>query len=82
MPVFSCNKQCNSYTSPESVLSSMLSLSSVQKIIDAFNGTHEALNMCVKCNASNFAQNYPLAVKVVNESLYVDDCLTGDDTVE
>ena len=30
-------------TSPESVLSSMLSLNSVQNIIDAFNGMHEAL---------------------------------------
>jgi hypothetical protein len=30
-------------TSPESVLSSMLTLSSVQNIIDAFNGMHEAL---------------------------------------
>ena len=30
-------------TSPESVLSSMLSLSSVQDIIYAFNGMHEAL---------------------------------------
>ena len=30
-------------TSPESALSSMLSLSSVQNIIDAFNGMHEAL---------------------------------------
>ena len=30
-------------TSPESVLSSMLSLSSVQSIIDLFNGMHEAL---------------------------------------
>ena len=39
-------------------------------------------NMCVKRNASDFAQNYPLASKIVNESFYVDDCLTGADTVE
>jgi hypothetical protein len=25
---------------------------------------------------------YPLAAKVMNESFYVDDCLTGADTVE
>ena len=35
-------------TSPESVLSSMLSLSSVQNIIDAFNGMHEALEAMTK----------------------------------
>lgn len=38
--------------------------------------------MCVKCNATDFAQKYPLAAKVVNESFYGDDCITGADTVE
>ena len=37
---------------------------------------------CVKRNASDFPQSYPLATKVVNESFYVNDCLTGADTVE
>ena len=37
---------------------------------------------CVKRNASDLAQNYPLATRVVNESFYVDDRLAGADTVE
>ena len=39
-------------------------------------------NMCVKQNAIDFAHKYPTAAKVVEESFYVDDCLTGADTVE
>ena len=41
-----------------------------------------AANMSIKQNALDFAYEFPLAVKAVNESLYVDDCLTGADTVE
>ena len=39
-------------------------------------------NMCVKRNASDFAHKYPIALKIVNDSFYVDDCLTGADSVE
>ena len=39
-------------------------------------------NMCVKQNAMDFATKYPLAAKAVEESFYVDDCLTGADNVE
>ena len=31
---------------------------------------------------STFAMEYPNAAKVVTESFYVDDCLTGSDTPE
>ena len=37
-------------------------------------------NMSVKQNAIEFAHKYPLASKVVEESFYVDDCLTGADS--
>ena len=39
-------------------------------------------NMCVKQNAIDHASKYPLARKVVDESFYVDDGLTGADTVD
>ena len=39
-------------------------------------------NMCVKQNALDFGMEYPNAAKVVNESFYVDDCLTGSDSPE
>ena len=38
-------------------------------------------NMCVKQNALNLAQHYPLAAKAVDEAFYVDDGLTGADNV-
>ena len=41
-----------------------------------------AANMSIKQNAVDFAHQYPLAVKAVNESFYVDDGLTGADTIE
>ena len=41
-----------------------------------------AANMSVKQNAVDFAAKYPLAAATVDESLYVDDCLTGADTVD
>ena len=34
-------------------------------------------NMCVKQNALDFSMENPNAAKVVKESFYVDDCLTG-----
>ena len=39
-------------------------------------------NMTVKQNSIDFAHKYPLATKVVDESFYVDDCLTGANSVE
>ena len=41
-----------------------------------------AANMCVKQNASDFAQQYPLAAKAVDKSFYVNDGLAGADSVE
>lgn len=38
--------------------------------------------MSVKQNAMDFATKYPLAAEAVDESIYVDDCLTGADTLE
>ena len=40
-----------------------------------------AANMSVKQNAIDFAMEYPLAAKVVEKSFYVDDGLTGADSV-
>ena len=39
-------------------------------------------NMSIKQNTLGFAHEFPLAVKAVNESFYLDDCLTSADTVE
>ena len=39
-------------------------------------------NMSVKQNVIEFAHKYPLASKVVEDSFYVDDCLTGADSEE
>ena len=39
-------------------------------------------NMSVKQNANDFAHKYPLTTKVIDESFYVDDCLTGANSVE
>ena len=41
-----------------------------------------AANMCVKQNASDFAQQYSLAAKAVDKSIDVDDGLAGTDSVE
>ena len=38
--------------------------------------------MCVKKNASDYALEFPLASQAVKESFYVDDGLTGADTIE
>ena len=39
-------------------------------------------NMTVKQNATDYAYEYPLAAKVVDEAFYVDDCLTGANSIE
>ena len=39
-------------------------------------------NMCVKKNASDFASEYPLVAKAVEDLFYVDDGLTGADFSE
>ena len=41
-----------------------------------------AANMAVKQNAQDLAVEYPLAAQTVENSFYVDDCLTGADNVE
>ena len=40
-----------------------------------------AANMAVKQNAKDLAVQYPLAAQAVSQSFYVDDCLSGADTV-
>ena len=40
-----------------------------------------AANMAVKQNALDFATEFPHAVKVIDQSFYVDDCLAGADSV-
>ena len=39
-------------------------------------------NLCVKRNADDYGHKYPLAAKIVDDSFYVNDCLTGADSVE
>ena len=39
-------------------------------------------NMCIKQNALDFGMEYPNAAKVVTDSFFVDDCLTGSDSVQ
>ena len=41
-----------------------------------------AANMAIKQNARDFALEYPLAFNAVNESFYIDDGLSGADSVE
>ena len=41
-----------------------------------------AANMAIKQNAINVVHEYPQASGVVEESFYVDDCLTGADNNE
>ena len=41
-----------------------------------------AANMSIKQHALDFALEFSLAAKAVDESFYVGDCLTGADTVE
>jgi hypothetical protein len=56
-------------TFPESVLSSMLSLSSVQNIIGAFNGMHEALEAITEAVNSLppvYADDFPALARAVS----------------
>ena len=39
-------------------------------------------NMCVKQNALDLSMEFPLAARAVEDSFYVDDGLTGADSVE
>ena len=41
-----------------------------------------AVNMSVVQNAVDFSNEHPLASRVIKTSLYVDDCLTGADSIE
>ena len=47
-----------------------------------FAASSYAANMAVKQNAIELALKYPSAVKAVEQSFYVDDGLTGADSVE
>ncbi len=38
--------------------------------------------MSIKQNAIDFCEQYPLAASTVKRSFYVDDCLTGADSLE
>lgn len=40
-----------------------------------------AAKMAVKQNATDFATDFPAAANVVDKSFYVDDCLTGADSI-
>ena len=40
-----------------------------------------AANMVVLQNANDHSSQYPLAAQTVKKSFYVDDCLTGEDTI-
>ena len=39
-------------------------------------------NMCVKQNSLDHALEYPEAAKAVSDSFYVDDCLSGSDSIQ
>ena len=39
-------------------------------------------NMALKQNALDSAEEFPMASKAVQESFYVDDCLSGADSIE
>ena len=52
------------------------------RVIFGVSASSFAVNMCVKQNATDFAQIYPLATKAVDKSFYVDDGLTGADSVQ
>ena len=41
-----------------------------------------AANMAIKQNSIDYAELYPLAAEVVQKCFYVDDCLTGADSIE
>ena len=41
-----------------------------------------AANLCVQRNATELSQEYPLAARVAQDSLYVDDALTGAETIQ
>ena len=41
-----------------------------------------AANMSIKQNALDHGSKYPLAARAVNESFYVDDGLTGADSID
>ena len=38
--------------------------------------------MAIKQNSIDYAELYPLAAEVVQKCFYVDDCLTGADSIE
>ena len=51
------------------------------RVIFGVSASSFVANMSLKQNALDHEQEFPLASKVVQESVYVDDCLTGSDDV-
>ena len=54
----------------------------MSRVIFGVAASSYASNMALKQNALDLAHQYPLAAKAVNLSFYVDDTLTGADSVE
>ena len=52
------------------------------RVIFGASSSSFVANMAVKQNAADFAHEYPLAAKIVDEAFYVDECLTGADSIE
>lgn len=52
------------------------------RITFGVNASPFIANMCLKQNAKDYAMEYPLASRVVESSFYVDDGLTGADSVK
>ena len=50
-------------------------------VIFGVSASSFAANMSVKQNVFDFAVEFPNAAKVVDKSFYVDDCLTGADSI-
>ena len=54
----------------------------MKRVTFGISASSFAANMSVKQNAIDFAEKYPHAAVAVDKCLYVDDCLSGADTVE
>ena len=53
----------------------------IMRISFGVSASSFAANMSVKQNALDFSHECPLAAKITLSSFYVDDCLTGADTI-
>ena len=52
------------------------------KVTFGVSATSFAANMAVRQNAIDFATKFLTAAKVVDKSFYVEDCLTGADSID